>query len=1491
MKKVKKLLGFLLCLCILTAMIAPVTAQAASQVNIFNITVTAPKTGEKPSNKGSVPATASTTVTKVEWEGSFAADGTFAAGQAYTVKVTCTIKSGQNKVIKYIDKKAKINENYASLVSTSKDQQSIVLKYTFPKTSGTAQTATPAPAKEASPINIFNITVTAPKIGEKPSTKGSVPSTASTTVTNVKWEGTFAADGTFAEGQAYTVKVTCTLKSGQNKYIKFVKNDAKINENYASLVSISDDQKSITLTYTFPKTQKVTPTATEVIRTTLKDLSFNDYEWEVLRLTNVERAKQGLDLLSMIQPLQEACDVREREIITLFSHDRPDGSSCFTAFPSTFKTSHKGENIAKGQKNPEKVINDWMNSEGHRANILSKNYGYLSVGYNSDGNGWVQLFANRKLITNIKVSTSKTALTESEIREHYLTITTNDGYVSYLPLDFNSMTKNSDGTYSPALSADNTIVLPAFTKLSESNSGTNNQTANKPATGNNTVNNNGNNSNNNNNNTTTTSGEIVKVNTIKDLSLNDYEWELLRLVNIERRQHGGLFLLTMPQELQTACDTREPEIVTLYSHDRPDGSSCFTAIPSTIRISDKGEDIAIKQKTPADAMAYWKLSPDYGDTILSSKFGYLGVGYTSNSNGWVAMYTDRRNMIKVEASTAETAFTESEIKKHYLRITASDGTISYLPLDFNSMITTDDGLLYTPNLPISGLPYYTKLEEGTTSGNNSQPSDKLVVLIENQYLTETRDAILEAIKKETDKSKFTKNGLLNIARAVAKTGTTVNWSKYDETPATTTKEGKITGTLTLNFGQDSLTVDITTATPKLPDTGTSASMLERYIPIENVYGAYISDLFGLKKGDAYTFQLGTQFVDETNASVMFNPLIKRNKYQGGYVKINYIGTYESVGENIRNKQLCIFNASENKSLLAGTAADYIKKYNITKDTAVISVDLYDANKKFVQTISPACVILATGKDGDFLTFSKYGGRICSLYFSNQDNIFPADADKNMQSQIMHFDMANIMVDDKDTVAALLPQQTGPQKEYEFVQYPELTGTPIYNANLILSDEEFISPENIYYQVTYVDIDPVIMNKIENVISYSMYKNTISVGYYQRNIVGGDGTLYGITSKDECLEIAKNVKKTGAYHYLTNDGVLKELNGKVVTTNCVDFAESYDFKVLGVLKDDGCLYLGYSYYAGGAEYEKGLSKKLSNVTHVFPSGAYTKDKHFYRWNETVTVDGYDEKAFARGEFIVKNTFKLSVIHIASNVERVFPYEYLTKIWAGQTKYMDENITSFVQTKSGELVGYGLRYHESFGIYDGKIERIFPMFQSYEDGNFVGIKVEGDSTVHSIAARFCDQNKYRKGKIFAVRENGPEYFPKYVCETLDGFLAADGAVFTIADYPKIIIDYKIEAIGNKRGNLGQMHRSLQTYMAFNSTTLETIPLLPSVCTWYFDEHQIVLLERTDGSMWASSFLPKTSAANLSAKVGGYENSNVVQISGPQTKKVNAEFITLD
>ncbi len=56
---------------------------------------------------------------------------------------------------------------------------------------------------------------------------------------------------------------------------------------------------------------------------------------------------------------------------------------------------YAGENIAMGQKTPEEVVNAWMNSEGHRANILNPNYNTIGVGYVSQGNYWTQEFIGR----------------------------------------------------------------------------------------------------------------------------------------------------------------------------------------------------------------------------------------------------------------------------------------------------------------------------------------------------------------------------------------------------------------------------------------------------------------------------------------------------------------------------------------------------------------------------------------------------------------------------------------------------------------------------------------------------------------------------------------------------------------------------------------------------------------------------------------------------------------------------------------------------------------------------------------------------------------------------------------------------------------------------------------------------------------------------------------------------------------------------------------
>ena len=90
-------------------------------------------------------------------------------------------------------------------------------------------------------------------------------------------------------------------------------------------------------------------------------------------------------------------------------------------------------------------------------------------------------------------------------------------------------------------------------------------------------------------------------------------------------------------------------------------------------------------------------------------------------------------------------------------------------------------------------------------------------------------------------------------------------------------------------------------------------------------------------------------------------------------------------------------------------------------------------------------------------------------------------------------------------------------------------TPNYNANHILGDEEFVTPDNVYYQVgvDFKQIDPVIKNEIRDVVSYSYYTHKIDTLYTQRNIVTADGTLYGVTSEYEKKKIATNVKKATA----------------------------------------------------------------------------------------------------------------------------------------------------------------------------------------------------------------------------------------------------------------------------------------------------------------------------------------------------------------------------
>lgn len=123
------------------------------------------------------------------------------------------------------------------------------------------------------------------------------------------------------------------------------------------------------------------------------------FEEEVLRLVNVERTSRGLKALTMPEDLRTVARVRAKETATLFEHTRPDGRSCFTALDDAgidYWTC--GENIAMGYATPQSVVNGWMNSDGHRRNILNPSFEELGVGCYKNSSGrycWAQMFLTR----------------------------------------------------------------------------------------------------------------------------------------------------------------------------------------------------------------------------------------------------------------------------------------------------------------------------------------------------------------------------------------------------------------------------------------------------------------------------------------------------------------------------------------------------------------------------------------------------------------------------------------------------------------------------------------------------------------------------------------------------------------------------------------------------------------------------------------------------------------------------------------------------------------------------------------------------------------------------------------------------------------------------------------------------------------------------------------------------------------------------------------
>ena len=125
------------------------------------------------------------------------------------------------------------------------------------------------------------------------------------------------------------------------------------------------------------------------------EITASAYEREVIRLVNVERAKYGLTALTEDANLTRTARMKSQDMHDnrYFDHNSPTYGSPFDLMKSQgirYRTA--GENIAMGYATPEAVVNAWMNSSGHRANILNASYTKIGVGYVASGSYWTQHF-------------------------------------------------------------------------------------------------------------------------------------------------------------------------------------------------------------------------------------------------------------------------------------------------------------------------------------------------------------------------------------------------------------------------------------------------------------------------------------------------------------------------------------------------------------------------------------------------------------------------------------------------------------------------------------------------------------------------------------------------------------------------------------------------------------------------------------------------------------------------------------------------------------------------------------------------------------------------------------------------------------------------------------------------------------------------------------------------------------------------------------------
>ena len=343
----------------------------------------------------------------------------------------------------------------------------------------------------------------------------------------------------------------------------------------------------------------------------------NAFEWELLKLVNRERHAAGVDPLTTGELMFQVGDIRALEISEYFSHIRPNGWDYATVLDDVYyEWQYAGENIAVGQQTPEEVMEAWMNSEGHRANILDPDFTHMAPGYlhlddDMYGDYWVQVFTcswdcrfyDIMLNHEVGLEVEKgTQLEDMDLWAYAGCLDCGAYYLPILPEYCSGYDPNKVGIQTVTVNINgrtDTLKIAVGTQLPELHPDPDPEPE------------------------------------LPDVDYLAQEWEVLALVNRVRRENG-LVPLTTSELLFLAGDIRAEELTEVFGHTRPNGDEWGEAlrdagIEGHYRMS--AEAIASGQYTAEEVVAYWLGNPEYNGLFKWDGPVHLGVGYEEAAGG------------------------------------------------------------------------------------------------------------------------------------------------------------------------------------------------------------------------------------------------------------------------------------------------------------------------------------------------------------------------------------------------------------------------------------------------------------------------------------------------------------------------------------------------------------------------------------------------------------------------------------------------------------------------------------------------------------------------------------------------------------------------------------------------------------------------------------------------------------------------------------------